>query len=398
MKLSELAASFGVESYPEKYEEVYASLNSDAKKIFTREYLTAVENKYGCFKQHFENLVRGGEAILENEALATWIAVIAEFNKVSPLAELKLGGTTFPTNIEGAGADMMRIFPLIALMERTAELFYAHGFNFEEVSGIYNVFEISLRLSETTLHRPGLTATYYGWTLVYMKCEMFDCGSFNFQFKKYENKFLILREKKSGELVALATEGRFHRDGKTLGDAGFTDEEGAFDAELVETESEFIANPVKNACVIAEKAIFKKADYEVALREGDDVIGLHIPRNVDFSDEAIDESLKNGWKIALERFPEYSPKLLMCSSWLLDPGLEALLGEQSRIVKFGKRFLRFPGGASNGRGGYSFVFLGYEENENLPEDTSLRRKLKAHYLGGGYTYFVPGVIASEDYK
>jgi Mrp family chromosome partitioning ATPase len=43
------------------------------------------------------------------------------------------------------------------------------------------------------------------------------------------------------------------------------------------------------------------------------------------------------------------------------------------------------------------LILGYEENEDLPEDTSLRRKLKAHYLGGGYTYFCPGIICDETY-
>ena len=61
-------------------------------------------------------------------------------------------------------------------------------------------------------------------------------------------------------------------------------------------------------------------------------------------------------------------------------------------------FLRYPGGVSNGRGGFSFVFLGYEENADLPEDTSLRRKLKAHYLGGGNTYFVPGFIIDDSFK
>ena len=184
---------------------------------------------------------------------------------------------------------------------------------------------------------------------------------------------------------------------KLLGDAGYTDEEGSFDCALVETDDEYIGYPAVNNVISSKKITVKKADYDGVLTKEDYVIGLHIPRNVDFSDEAIEASLRGAVPIIRERFPEWQPKMYFCSTWLNDPGLEALLGSESRIVKFGKRFLRYPGGAANGRGGYGFVFLGYEENEDLPEDTSLRRKLKAHYLNGGYTYFTPGIICDESY-
>jgi hypothetical protein len=101
--------------------------------------------------------------------------------------------------------------------------------------------------------------------------------------------------------------------------------------------------------------------------------------------------------MAKERFPERKPKIVYCNSWLLDPQLGELLGDESKIVAFGNRFMRFPYGEGNGRAGFSFVFLGYKEDDlaSLPEDTGLRRKLKAFYLDGGNTAFVPGFMTDR---
>ena len=395
MSIKKIAESLGIAEYPEMFDEIYCEIEKSMPKSFDEAPLRALEESYGLFGEHYADVVEGARALFEDKELALWIAVICEHAKRVPKADST--NVPFPEK-EGAAADMMRLFPLLALIPKTDELFTAHGFSHEEISGIMRVFQISLRLSKETIKRPGLTKTYYGWTRVYLFCEMFDYGSFNFQFRAFANKAVLLKNIKSGEFELLVTEGKYHKSGRFLGDAGFLDEDGAFDVTYEETDSAFIGYPAIDNVVSSEKKEYSKSQWALALKEGDDVISLHIPRNVDFSDEAIDKSIEEGVKIAKARFPEYNPKFVMCSSWLLDPGLEALLGESSRIVKFGKRFLRFsPQAASNGFGGFSFAFLGYDQNDldSLPEDTSLRRKLKAHYKNGGYTYFYPGIIAKE---
>jgi len=106
------------------------------------------------------------------------------------------------------------------------------------------------------------------------------------------------------------------------------------------------------------------------------------------------EEMKEGIEFAKEKFPEHHPKIVFCSSWLLDPQLSELLGENSKIIGFANKFMRFSYAPRRGRMGFEFVFPGYSQDklEELPENTSLRRKLKAFYLNGGSTVFVPGFM------
>ena len=396
MKLSEIAKRFGIEEYPEEFQGIFESMTFP-HPVLTREYLLDVEERLGAFgAHHIDEVVAEAERICLDEGAMIWVSVLSKYMETASAVEARATGKVLPADYQSI-SEMIPLFPIAAMIPRMEAFYRAHGFEGEELRFNFRVFEISLRLSKIAVKKPAFTRTYYSWTLLYTLGEIFDYASFNFQYKKFGSNVILLRNKKSGEYLLFPTEGIMHRDGRTLGDAGYTDEEGSFDCALVETDDEYIGYPAVNNVISNKKITVKKADYDVVLTKEDYVIGLHIPRNVDFSDEAIEASLRGAVPIIRERFPEWQPKMYVCSTWLNDPGLEALLGSESRIVKFGKRFLRYPGGAANGRGGYGFVFLGYEENENLPEDTSLRRKLKAHYLNGGYTYFTPGIICDESY-
>ena len=83
---------------------------------------------------------------------------------------------------------------------------------------------------------------------------------------------------------------------------------------------------------------------------------------------------------------------MYCSSWLLDPQLGELLGENANITGFQNRYIRHPQ-KSAGMHVFGFVFpKRYGSFETLPEDSGLRRKLKQLYLDGGHIYAYAGVI------
>ena len=391
MTVSRLCASLGIESYPEKFEELYEKIDKSCAIPYGEDYLASLESEYSLFGEHYGEVIDAYRELTLDRNLSLWCALAVNF--VTGNAEkCEIRSLNFPKT-EGSASDMMRLFVLASLVPSCAELYAAHGFSQKEILDILEVFKRCLALSKVALKRPGYKDSYYGWTLIYMFCEMFDYGSFNFQFVEIKDKIKLLKNKTTGECAFFFTEGRFHRDGKALGDAGFTDEEGAFDADFTESETEYTAHLIVNARVSKELSVLKKSEWETLVEDGDEALGLHIPSGVDFSKEAIDESLKTGLEIAKKRFPEYSPKIITCASWLLDPALRTLLGEGSRIVAFGERFIRCPGKASLGRSGFSFVFLGYScPDSELPENTSLRRKLKKQYLDGGFTYGYRGFI------
>lgn len=393
MELKELAAKLEIEEYPEKFEEIYKNLGGDNTKFFDKEAFDKLEAEYKILDEYYDEVMAVAEELRADPELSMWASVVTEFVKGATREDT--AKMPFPKRDSSAN-DMMTIFPLLALAPMTIEFYKSHGFSTEEIHGIFNVYRISLRLFKVANGRAGYGG-YYGWTRFYVYGDIYDYKTFNFQFKKLAAPVMLLRNRESGEFSVIMTEGQFHSSGLVLGAAGCEDEEGSFDAEFSETDEEWVAHEAVGGYVCRELSSFKKSEWECIVTPEDEVISLHIPRNVDFSAEAIDESIDVGLKMAKERFPEHKPKIVFCNSWLLDPQLAELLGDESKIVAYGNRFMRFPNGKGNGRAGFSFVFLGYDQEklEELPEDTSLRRKLKAFWQNGGNIAFVPGFMTDR---
>ena len=124
-------------------------------------------------------------------------------------------------------------------------------------------------------------------------------------------------------------------------------------------------------------------EYEMKHIDGDIVIGIHIPSDVDFSPSAIDVSLARARQFFATNYPELSNAEYRCHSWLLDSQLKGMLNESSNILNFQNRFEIFD----EGEVGTDFIEWLYNTKTTdyaiLPEDTSLQRNMKKHLLSGG---------------
>jgi len=206
---------------------------------------------------------------------------------------------------------------------------------------------------------------------------------------------IILKNKTTGEILPVeGANKKVHRDGRILGTYGFEEEEGAFETSFEETDTHFIGNPVRNCLIQKEKECFSKEEWEVKLREGDDVISIHIPKGTDLSPEFVAASTASALKFVEKYYDEFHPKGFMCSSWLLEPSIEAILGKPGKISGFGNQFVRYPN-KSVGKEMFSFVFgpgAAQRPWEELAEDTSLQRALKELYLSGKRIYAWSGIL------
>ena len=113
-----------------------------------------------------------------------------------------------------------------------------------------------------------------------------------------------------------------------------------------------------------------------------------------FTPEALDETDAKIRAFLAKYYPEYKYRAFFCGSWLLDPTLVDLLGEETNISKFCKRFIPF-GVKSAGTSPFGYVFHTYGNDINisaLPEDSRLQRLLKKHYLEGKSIYDIFGVF------
>ena len=124
-------------------------------------------------------------------------------------------------------------------------------------------------------------------------------------------------------------------------------------------------------------------EYELTTLDGEPVVSLHIPTDVDLRPEILRPSIRKGLAEFYCLFPEYNEKRVYCHSWLLSPQLKEFLPETSNILRFQELFDIEPE-AVGGNDVLLWVFKNPRlPREDYPEDTRLQRKLKQFFLNGG---------------
>ncbi len=126
--------------------------------------------------------------------------------------------------------------------------------------------------------------------------------------------------------------------------------------------------------------------------EGTPILSLHIPSDALLSREALDASYQKAKNFFARFYPDFHYRGGWCHSWIISPLLDPLLGETSRIRTFQKDFLILE--VEPESNAYkSWIFK--DESlplAQLPEDTSLQRRAKAHLLEGGKIGAAMGVL------
>ena len=140
-------------------------------------------------------------------------------------------------------------------------------------------------------------------------------------------------------------------------------------------------------------------EYELLENDGERVVSLHIPSDVHLGDAAaLNQSVSDARSFLRTYRPEWADAPIRCASWLLSPVLRELLDEGSNILRFQAAF-DMLGVIPESDGVLEWVFnlTGAQQKDAdlsaLPEDTSLRRKVKELMLMGGHVGVGRGVLA-----
>ena len=119
-------------------------------------------------------------------------------------------------------------------------------------------------------------------------------------------------------------------------------------------------------------------------KEGERYISIHIPSDALLTPEKIRESLSRAKVFFGKQDPSWVNVPYKCCSWLLSPALKNLLGKDSRILKFQEMF-QIEEVYKDSDEFMEWVFKRKDiPLEELPEDTSLQKNMKAHLLSGGW--------------
>lgn len=123
-------------------------------------------------------------------------------------------------------------------------------------------------------------------------------------------------------------------------------------------------------------------EYEFVENNGHREVEVHIPSDADMSFEGLAKSVKDFLEFEQEYMPDWVGVSLTTMTWLIMPELEELLPGGSNILTFKSLFdIEYVDYNQNWYMGW--IFPGYTEvNEDLPERTTLHKKLKEHLLSG----------------
>ena len=175
-------------------------------------------------------------------------------------------------------------------------------------------------------------------------------------------------------------------DGEEVNDYGYLamEEPAAFAAVMKIENGVLTCNKidVKSARVMNETVEYAMDDLELLITKGMPVLNMHIPEVGPLTPESVSESIA----MAHDYFTAkgYPAKVAMCESWLLDPALQEYGTAAKNILSFQNRFALYPWD-SNGSDTFNRVFgrgTDRSDIDALPEDTGLRRGLKAYLKTG----------------
>ena len=141
-------------------------------------------------------------------------------------------------------------------------------------------------------------------------------------------------------------------------------------------------------------------EYELAETDGKRVVSLHIPSDTRLEAGLLNDSVRKAKDFLGEFYPEWQELPMVCESWLLSPALKQMLPPESRIRRFQDAFDLTEEDPED-PAALEWVFYVAEgqrdsvKMEDLPEETSLQRKMKALLRSGRKPGSARGTLARK---
>lgn len=227
------------------------------------------------------------------------------------------------------------------------------------------------------------------WLVNHILGDIFRLGRLQFAIAKYQHHTEVY---KYGEDVLVAAV----KD-TTISDSGeYADQDNVFikakyekldgnilSAHLVNTQTGIIDLAPSNIDL---------SKYKLVLKEGDDILGVHIPANGKMDYDDCLKSFERAKAFFPEHFPEIDLKAFTCDSWLLSNEIKDFVSENSNIYKFSSLFTKYIS-----KGTHPFIYkwilgFGCEDVSAMQPSSSLAKKVQQLVLSGGDVYSRGGFI------
>ena len=374
-----------------------AKVETEKKGVFflSDEYIDYVNSLGNCISKSITHIKEAAGKARENKELSAYVLFVYHAMQDRKTFMKHIKEIEFP---EGESTEF-RLLPFLAYLPIIPDIHESlskKGVPEDVISATLRQFEDCLYLTEERTGKLGLLKRYFDHMQLYVDEMILNIGRLRFErIPKLESDIVALRNKK-GEIAVLFNNMTMNASGRIFGTPPETDNKKSFEANVFETDTDF------SGCMADEEGncqtevnVFLKIEWEEVLRKGDSVLSVHIPAQGALTEEACEESYRRAKEIFAKCYPEFKYKAFHCYSWMIDPQLVNFLPENSNILAFQRKYTPYAS-ESEGTEVFNFVFkLVTRDYNDIPEDTSLQRVLKKHYLDGNYIYEYEGIFVDE---
>lgn len=374
------------------FKEAFAEYQKSGVYFLDDAYIAYVNSFEDCLSNCLEETRSAAAKLRENETLAVYALFLhrAMAQRTAFLKHIK----TF--EFPGGEEEERRLLPFIVLLPELPKLFErlkAREVPEDIIAASLRQFEDCVFLTQERTGRLGFLKRYFDHMQLYLDEKVLNIGRLRFEMvPALESDILVLRNN-AGEAAVLFDGAKINCAGRLYGTPPEKENETCFIAKAEETETGFLgfcADENGNCASCTRE--YPKSIWKTALRKGDAVLSVHIPNKGALTKEACEASYKRAQAVFRACYPEFEFKAFHCHSWMLDPQLHKFLPESSNILAFQRKFTQYAG-QTEGKDVFNFVFkLQFKEYNDMPEDTSLQRGLKKHYLDGKYIYEYEGIF------
>jgi len=236
------------------------------------------------------------------------------------------------------------------------------------------------------------------WLIRHFTNRIFKLGRLQFALEIFPSPLRAYRHKMTRQIVLLSESGyKFRQDGQYDGASGVLDPQ-AWTATLQADERTIQGQRIMpEGCARPEQITLAADEWQVVLRNGDAVLGVHIPEIGAMDSELCQDSFRQ----ALQFFPRYFPDryfyAFTCYSWLCNSVFDRLLPETSNIRKFQREWYLFPVPGANSDGFFVQLFgRTFSDWNDVPQTSSLLKAVVRHLKAGGQLNTGGALVFPED--
>ncbi len=400
MTLSEFQLALGIDKAPPLWEEIFEDVSNHqkalAKILFDIERISDIIEEYKVLTAYRSEILQAAQELSRDDVASLYLSLTERAMQLEKLSAMPIM-MLYPDTV---GGRFSLLFPLLSSIPRNVAYLRSRGIDEEMIEGTLYEFD---RAIEVYAARSGgihaLPVSSFYWLQLFYENRLVRMGRLNFELRYDFIGQLKAFRNRAGDIKLMSHELSIHNSGRPLGAALCTDEEGSFYAAVEETETEYIGNPLDpNGRTLPQKEHLSKSEWSLALEFGDKVIAVHIPTGGSLDSASCEASYALARKTFARCFPEFDYKAFSCVSWLMDRQLAALSKPGANIVAFLQKYIPFQRSAP-GTDVFPFVFMTHPganiamiDHTTLPEDTGLRRAIKAHYINHGRIYEDGGIF------